>query len=522
MLWMCVHFPALPLELFAARACAQNDEISGPRVVLQDNRVYMRNAAAKAAGLSPGSTLATAHSICEGLHYTHRDEAAELQRLQALADALYRFSGYVSVQAPDCVVLEIGGSLKLFGSYPALGRAAAGLCRTLGHAACVRVASTPLAAMALARSQQQRLADVPLCQAGLGLAGLGVEEAGKKPDNIIERFANMGVYTLGPLLDLPSKQLGQRFGKGLLRYLAQLTGDMPDPRQPITPAARFSQQLHLLEPLRNKGELYNHPASPMCKLAEEMQQWLITHQLGCEQLLWKFSSCNREATYLPVRFAKGRQNQQDFIHVSQLKLEQMALPAEILGVALSSRQLSPWLNESQGLFQNCRHGSAAQTAEADLSELVDELRARLGDHACQGIQSLAEHTPEQAWQGCAVDKVLSPRGKRRKAGPQTAVQKSAVQKAAAQKAAAKRPAPAGEPLPRHKHKRPLWLFAAARPVRLQDLTLLHGPERLQTQWWDVQRHGTHRDYYIARHALGVECWVFVDKQEDWYLHGYFG
>jgi len=31
-----------------------------------------------------------------------------------------------------------------------------------------------------------------------------------------------------------------------------------------------------------------------------------------------------------------------------------------------------------------------------------------------------------------------------------------------------------------------------------------------------------RDYYVARHECGAECWVFTDARSHWYLHGYFG
>jgi protein ImuB len=34
--------------------------------------------------------------------------------------------------------------------------------------------------------------------------------------------------------------------------------------------------------------------------------------------------------------------------------------------------------------------------------------------------------------------------------------------------------------------------------------------------------GAWRDYYVARHENGAECWVFQDAATRWYLHGYFG
>ena len=40
--------------------------------------------------------------------------------------------------------------------------------------------------------------------------------------------------------------------------------------------------------------------------------------------------------------------------------------------------------------------------------------------------------------------------------------------------------------------------------------LLHGPERIQRSWW--QTEATFRDYYIARHHQGSECWVYREHQ----------
>jgi protein ImuB len=52
----------------------------------------------------------------------------------------------------------------------------------------------------------------------------------------------------------------------------------------------------------------------------------------------------------------------------------------------------------------------------------------------------------------------------------------------------------------------------------EKLTLLRGPERIQAGWW---QEGQCRDYYVARHEDGAECWAFVDAHDRWYLHGYF-
>ena len=555
MLWLAVHFPLLGLEIFQAQVPSAVESTSGQStsvqpikdkntdkkttdptacVLLSNNRVLKRNKTAHQVGIEIGSTLATAHSICPNVQHQQQDVEAEQKRLRTLADILYRFSGHVSLQAPDTIVLEIGGSLKLFGCHEKLDHAVIDLCESLGHKVQTRVAKTPWAAIAMSRSGIKKIMDVPLQQAGLELAGIN--------PNIIERFANMGIYTLGPLIKLPAKQLGRRFGKALLSYIAQLTGDLPDPRPAITPRATFLQQIHLLKPLRNKEDLYVHNHSPMWNMVGELQQWLITHQLGCEQLVWKFADFAHEAIYMPVRFATGRQSQHDFMRISELKLAQTDLPSEILTVGLSCRHLCKWQNTSQNLFTGLiaqpspeyqisntlyatpnsattaakRRGKPRQKQEQEsqLYELVDDLNARLGNQACLGMQVIAQHAPEQSWQHITARQLkfggthphpakIGQKKTNRQAGPPSLNSTST-----------------GLQQITSLHKRPLWLFESPQPIQPQDLELLHGPERIQSAWWQAQTIS--RDYYIARHNNGSECWAFVDTQQHWYLHGYFG
>lgn len=480
MLWLAVHFPRLPLEIFTAR---QQDPTQA-FIVLQDNRVAFLNEAAAQIGIVPGATLATAHSIQPALQHRHRDPAAELKRLHTLAETLYRFSGYVSVQAPDCVLLEIGGSLKLFQSHQKLVREALAVCQSLGHVSTARVANTPWAAIALARAGCRQLADVPLTDAGLDMAGV--------KDTVVERFANMGIYSLGPLLNLPSKSLGKRFGKALLQYLAQLTGDLPDPRQALTPSRRFQQARHLLSPLRDKHALHDQPRSPMQQLAGELEHWLIAHQLGCESLIWRFSSHSaQQQAHMRVRFAEAKQSATDIMRISALQLEQVELPEEVLSIELQATRLQAWAGQSHALFQV----TGTTGVSDDLSTLVDEFNARLGEGLCCRIEAAPQHTPEYAWQASSV------RPARR--APHTRL-----------------PSQSEASYLQRLHRRPLWLFDPPRCVPPAELELLQGPERIQTHWW--QGEATSRDYYIAQHRSGAECWAFVDHNGHWYLHGYFG
>ncbi len=480
--WMAVHLPALPLEMLDASHPSKDSATA--QVILDDGRVSMRNEQARLLNIELGSTLATAHSIYPDLVYAHRDPDGEHKRLLELANILYRCSSHVCLQSPDVLLLEVGGSIRLFGHEQLIADIATELCVSMGHRACTRLAQTPAAAVALARSGQTDLTQVPLTQASLEIAGV--------PESAIERFANMGIYTLGQVLGLPDKALGKRFGATLLLYLGRIRGQIADPREPISPAPFFERQIHLLEPLRNKSDLLGTHERPLNRLTMELQQWLITHQLGCEKLQWTFSSFNPERpgdiARLPVHFARAKQNQSDFLRVSELKLEQSELPDEILSIQLTAKRLKAWDNVSQSLF--LKHlGSKGHETDHDPTTLVDEFIARMGRDACRGINNVERHVPERAYTDVS----------------------SAV-------TARKEITP-----PLCTSHRPLWLFNQPRRARREDLTILRGPERIQAEWWTDDPSGAVcRDYFIAQHTSGIECWAFVDSSQEWYLHGYFG
>jgi protein ImuB len=55
----------------------------------------------------------------------------------------------------------------------------------------------------------------------------------------------------------------------------------------------------------------------------------------------------------------------------------------------------------------------------------------------------------------------------------------------------------------------------------QDLSLVSGPERIQSGWWDGDEVA--RDYYVARTADGAQWWIFREcaPGRRWFVHGCF-
>ena len=469
MFWLALHFPRLGLE---ERLVAIGDA-EAPAVLVADNRVVQANEPARQADIAPGCTLATAHSILPALKHFNHDPSAQRKRLATLGLMGYRFTAKVSLAPPDALLLEVRGSLRLFGGMKALADEFANECRRFGHEPRLAAASTPLAALVLARSGTGSVSETIVEQpARAALRGLPLVHSDLQPKDL-ERLANMGITRVGELLMLPTRELGKRFGPALIDYLARLTGRKADPREFIEPPERFRSSIHLLEPVRGKDALL----FPMRRLSTELARWLASRQFGVRVLTWTIKPLTGPAAALTVEFAQPRADDRSFLAMSKLKLESTDLPEEAMSVSLRAGFVAPFAPVAADLLELTDHATASP------SELVDLLAAKLGERTVRRLRTVDDHRPEHAWS------YETPGGRKRTAH---SPKKTGV-------------------------SRPVWLFDPPEPVDVNRFELLSGPERIETGWWARRLF---RDYYVALSRQGARCWLY-HEQKHWYLHGYF-
>jgi protein ImuB len=77
--------------------------------------------------------------------------------------------------------------------------------------------------------------------------------------------------------------------------------------------------------------------------------------------------------------------------------------------------------------------------------------------------------------------------------------------------------------------RPLWLLEPPQALPERNalpqwdgpVTLLSGPERIESGWWDGQ--DCSRDYFLASGPQQELLWLFHERRDPrgWYLHGLF-
>lgn len=498
-LWCALHLPQLCLDAVLCSEPALRTAAALPVGVLDPEaglpRLIAVNAAARAQGVQVGMSLAAALAACPQLQGRTRDRRQERLRLLALAEAALAFTPRVSLEPPDELLLELRGSLRLFGGLDVLAERVQHSAWQLGLVARLACAPTPRAALVGARGARdfrvQHEAQLVSQLAPLPISVL------RWPEPACARLHSMGVRTLGELLRLPRAGLAQRFGPELLRMLDRLGGRVHEPRRAFVPSVRFRGRCEPHYELSNHAALLRY----LEPLLIDLEDFLRRRQCTVMALRLRLRHrAPQPATPFELRLAAPEFEAARFAALLAEHFARLVLPAPVRRIELRSGELLPiaGAGPAAGSGSLWRAGEQGGMAGRETPALLERLRARLGHDAVHGLCLLADPRPEAGW---------------RVAEPALGGERQARAEAA----------PAGAVPGRHL-RRPLWLLRA--PQRLGTLPtgwrLLDGPERIETGWWDG--HDVARDYYLLRDADGAELWAFRDRQppHHWFLHGVFG
>lgn len=480
MLWLAVYFPLLGLEICLRQETRQ---VRRPRVLVEAQRIVMCNAEAQRAGIQVGSRLATAYSLVGKLVHYSRNPKAERIRLENLITTAYRFTSTVSIAGTDALLLEVQGSLALFGGLHSIVSQIKTELESRGHEVQMNAANTPQAAFAIARANLPlKLSDFPTREELEYTSYLQLDDVPlactELPPKSLERLYNMGLTRLGEIIQLPRKELATRFNKELMRYIAQVCGDIYEPWPRVQLEEKFVADLHITDPIRNKVFLEH----PMQRLTEELIAWLRTKYEGTTGLRWRFENFEHQRCDVELRFAEPQATPEVILKLSHLKLERLELPEDVLSIRLENLTSASMTTVEVGgphLF-----GDVDAAYAAGPTELLDRLTTRLGREALQVLCSRDDHRPEYAGRSVvSEDKPHDPKVSFLRTG----------------------------------NKRPLWLFSQPTRIELSQYELLSRRERVQSGWWEQMLA---RDYFVARNRHGAYCWLFHDDR-GWYLHGYF-
>ncbi len=445
-----------------------------------------------------------------------KPSAAVLQRLCLHAQ---RFTSFVSIEPPNALLLEIKGSLKLFGSLETLHAAIDAGWRRLSLPAHSATAPSTLAALWLARCGPLRAGTSDGAPPCIEDPGMLASHMAKLPIACtawdIERLQTlraMGVTHMDELLRLPRAGLARRLGVEAVLDLDIAMGRQSAPRRAFVPRERFRARCDFETEIENAAYL----EKALEPLIERCAQFLRQRQAGVQALRLRLRHRAGPQTYVHLGLASVTGERRRLTDVLVQKLGRLELRAPVRGMELISGSLQPLSAGSLDVFAGLAAASVGAGRGRDSmpqcggrmpkptpagrpqgegqdgpsqcggrmpkptpagrpqgegqdgpSQLVERLRARLGEESVYGVIAIPEHRPEAAWRRVHELALTSVRRVNEKM--------------------ADRDAGSGMP-------RPVWLLDTPLPLT-GGLVLEQGPERIESGWWDGQ--GVARDYYTA-------------------------
>ena len=377
--------------------------------------------------------------------------------LEPLAAWACQFTPRVALE-PGALLLEIEGSLRYFGGtarrHEALLAALECGLAELGVQASLATASTARAALWRARGGGLPLAELPV-------SVIGSEDA---------FFKQIGMRTIGELLQLPREGLAQRCGQGLIDELDRALGKLPEPREFFALPERFAARLELpAEVVHAEALLFGAR-----RLLVQLEGLLAARQAGVRAFILTLAHVDGSTSEVKVQLASAARGAERLSQLLREKLATLQLRRPVEAMAIAAADFTPLDERSGALF-----GDRAAEAE-DWARLLERLQARLGRDAVHGLSVYPDHRPEYAW---------------RRVEPGEWDAHDFV--------------PPGP--------RPAWLLEKPTPVEENRLGLAAGPERIACGWWDGDE--ARRDYFVAELGRAL-VWVYREDGH-WYVHGFF-
>ena len=468
MLWACLYLPRLPIELREPRdagVAAVTDQHGSRRYLIACNDM------AQNAGLHHDMDATTALACMPSVLLIKRSPVQEKRALNALASWALQFSSKVSMDAPRWLLwIEIGASLTYFGGLDALKKKIIAGIESLGYSASLGVAPTPEAAALLTRCDSAVCIGhhdaIRSAVSALPIHCLSIST------QVRGHLHSVGLRRIGEVLDIPRDQLARRFGPDITGYLQRLLGEVPDPRRPhvLSPAyqRRFelSAAVHAIEAL----------LFPLRRMLVELQGYLRSRDTALQLLHLRLMHEHAPATLLQIRTTTPQRDAQRLLMLLRERLERTVLPEATTELIIKVDEFVSPGDTQLDFF------AEAKSRDRSWTELLDKLRARLGEQAIKRLGLHDDHLPEKAW--CVMSDDTR---------QQRIIEAAAIE-------------------------RPLWLI---EPRLLHDLPQLLGkPERIESGWW---HEDARRDYYIAETAEGARWWLYRDlDSSQWYLQGLWG
>jgi protein ImuB len=465
-------------------------------VVLEQERITAMSDLAYGAGVRLGMRRGGALMLAPQSQCQQRAPQLEAEALHAVAMALLQFTPQLAQAEEATLLLDVGGSLRLFGGIRALCRQVSETMRALGFTAWLSCAPTARGAWLLARSNAGRALTMEAMLRRMERLPLSLLPPARP---YLGWFEGIGCLTLGEMRRLPRPGLQRRCGRALLDMLDDAHGERPELHEWIAAPASFRAKLELFDRVENAEALLFGAH----RLVLQLTGWLSARQLAVERirllLEHERGKVARPPTAIDVVLAEPTWRDGHLVRLLKERLGRQELDAPVIGLCLEAPQVQPMAVPSDSLFPE------PGGSKEDWQRLLELLTARLGPDNVLQAAPRADYRPEQANAWVSVQEKIRPADMR-----------------------------AQLPQDMSSLPRPAWLLAKPIALLMRDhrpfygspLKIMSTGERIEAGWWGQMQT---RDYFMAEGEDHAHYWLFRERTGNdaeaatrWYLHGLFG
>jgi protein ImuB len=471
------------------------------------------------------------------------------KNLKALGRRMMRFSPVVAIDAPaDGLFLDVSGSERLFGSLQKLLARVSAALRKMNVNAALAIAPTPGAAWAIAHAGDDGKIIEP--QGLIGALAPLPPRALRIDTDVSDLLHQLGIETIGQLLDLPRQVLPARFGAELLTRIDQALGHIQEPLIPlplpcpIEAAMEFEGTIDSLEAIE----------WVLGQLLKQVLPQLVRRGLGARRIEVSFAGPHTAPVQKAIRLSRPSRDPKNLFNLLRCMLETVKTQWGFSRIGLSV-PLAERIKDEQIALKD----GEQLAAEKELAQLVERLRVRLGETHVRQARLVELHLPERAFAMSGADADTHTTGvfaagllipATSKTNLSTPGQSGAKKAVIVQKRKSPRRPGSGlaiplrpsvplslcPPLPRPLHllQTPMEVRVMVspsddregRPISFTCKGTVHavahaaGPERISGCWWDG--HNKTRDYFDAEDKEGRRFWLFrVVQSGRWFVQGRF-
>ena len=307
-----------------------------------------------------------------------------------------------------------------------------------------------------------------------------------------KQLHNSGLRTLRDIWRLPTSALGQRFGLDFIKRLDRCLGKVAHPIQAYESAPVFNSEIDFDFAVENTTLLLHG----IQELIDRLVDFLQRRELAARHLRFELIHAQERNKILEIELRQASRSTEHLLLLAKTRLESLLLCAPVQTLRIHIEHFEAFAPQEK-LLDLFDTPTASSIDHTSIAALLEQLQAKLGNTAVRKIYYHDEHAPEFASRNYVY-------GTARNSSQSNL--SSTIENA-----------------------RPCWLLPDPLLLNEQEgklhyrssLSLLSGPERIETRWWSGE--DIRRDYYVARNRLGMRLWIFHERtgKRDWYLHGVF-